>query len=275
MFKLKYILALVLLFIGIAFVSAQDIPEKPNPPRLVNDYVGVLNADEINKLESKLVSFNEASSTQIAIVIVNTLNDYEPADYAQRLGEKWGIGQKGKNNGVVILIKPTGGKGEKKVFIAPGYGLEPVIPDATCKNIVENEILPNFRNNDFYKGLDAATNVLISLAKKEFPASEYNKKVAQNRKKSPGIIPMLIVIFVIVVIFLGKGFSGAASNYSSKGKIPFWTLFWLAMMSNQGSSGGHWGNFSSGSGGFGGGGGGGFGGFGGGGFGGGGAGGSW
>ncbi len=97
-------------------------------------------------LEQKLVAFNDSTSTQIAIVIVPTLGGYDKADYAQTLAEKWGIGQKRTNNGVLILIKPKtpGSKGE--VQIATGYGLEGAIPDITCAEIIDREILPAFRN---------------------------------------------------------------------------------------------------------------------------------
>ena len=270
----KKLMLLILLIGGFASAFAQGIPEKPNPQKLVNDYIGLLSPEQQAFLENKLDRFNDSSSTQIAVVIVNTLNDLEPADYAQQLGQKWGIGQKGKNNGIVILIKPTGGQGQKKVFIAPGYGLEAVIPDATCKLIVENELLPNFRQNNFVGGIDAAVNVIMALAKKDYPASAYNKR-HENKSGSPWVGLIIIVIIVVVSLVLRTmAAKGTSQHYASGGNFPFWTLFWLMMMGNN-SRGGNWGDFSSGSGGFGGGGGGGFGGFGGGSFGGGGAGGSW
>jgi uncharacterized protein len=280
MSKIKYILSFIVLFFGLQFSNfqtfklsnlyAQDIPEKPSPPKLVNDFAGLLNPQEVNNLEVKLEDFNNTTSTQIVVAIVKSLNGYDPNDFTQKLGEKWGVGQKGKNNGLVIMVCPS----ERKMSIQTGYGLEAVIPDATCKLIIENEIKPYFRQNNFYKGIDVATNLLMGLAKKEFPASELNKKL-QKRESKQNILPAIFIILIVIVIFAVRGFSGAASHYSSKSKFPFWTLFWLSMMSNSGSREGSWNNFSSGSGGFGGGGGGGFGGFGGGSFGGGGASGSW
>ena len=78
----------------------------------------MLNAEEVNALEQKLVAFNDSTSTQIAIVIVHHLKGYDKADYAQRLGEKWGIGQKGLNNGILILVKPKTADSKGEVFIA-------------------------------------------------------------------------------------------------------------------------------------------------------------
>ena len=87
---------------------AQDLPEKPK--RLVNDYAGLLSDQEVNYLERKLVNYNDTTSTQITVLIVNNLNGYDIEDYAQRVGQKWGAGQKGKDNGVIIVIKTENSK---------------------------------------------------------------------------------------------------------------------------------------------------------------------
>jgi uncharacterized protein len=259
---------IVLLFLttGTYKIYSQDIPEKPVPPRLVNDFAGLLNAGEANALEQKLVSFNDSTSTQIAIVIVKDLGGYAKADYAQRLGEKWGIGQKGLNNGLLILIKPSsqGSKGE--VQITQGYGLEGAVPDLTCAAIIDNEILPAFRKGDYFGGLDQATTTIMALARGEYTAEQYGKN---NKKITAKSAPfgIILVILVILIIISGKGKSNH-SNISRSG-LPLWVLLGM-MNSGRGSHSGSWGGFSGGGGG-----GGGFGGFGGGSFGGGGAGGSW
>jgi uncharacterized protein len=254
--------------------SAQDIPEKPFPPRLVNDFARLLTRQESATLENKLVAFNDSTSTQISVVIVKTLNGYDRADYAQKLAEKWGIGQKGRNNGILMLVKTKTAGSSGQVFIAPGYGLEGAIPDITCGEIIDREILPAFRNEDYYSGLDRSTDILMSLAAREFSAEEYgnmNKRSADNT--GPGIVMFIIIILVLILIISGRKGGSNHKNISSKG-LPLWLL--LSMMnSGRSSHRGSWGGFSGG-GGFGGRrGGGGFGGFGGGSFGGGGAGGSW
>jgi len=250
-------------------VDAQDFPDKPVPPRLVNDFAGMLSSNEVNALESKLVTFDDSTSTQIAIVTVTSLHGYDKADYAQRLGEKWGIGQKGKNNGILILVKPKSESENGEVYIAQGYGLEGAIPDLPASEIVNNEILPAFRAGDYYKGLDKATSTLMSLAKGEFSADEFRKKAKHDYT---AITPFIIIlIFIIIMISVRRGGGSNQQHISNKG-LPFWML--LSMMNSRNSHNGSWGGFSGGGGGFGGGGGG-FGGFGGGSFGGGGAGGSW
>lgn len=249
-------------------LQAQDIPEPPVPPRLVNDLAGILAPDQVETLERKLVTFNDSTTTQITIVIVPSLNGYDKADFTQRLAEKWGVGQAGKNNGVVVMVKPKTASENGQAFIASGYGLEGVLPDAICFRIVEQEMIPRFREDDYYGGIEAGTNTIMSLVKGEFTADQYSKK----GKSSPyGIIIPLIIMGVVFMLIR----SSRARSYSMGKNIPFWTAFWLLGSMGRGNHSGSWGNFSSGSGFGGGGGGGGFGGFGGGSFGGGGAGGSW
>jgi uncharacterized protein len=255
-------------------INAQTFPEVSSPPRIVNDFVGILSPEENMALESRLVAFNDSTSTQIAVIVVDDLQGLEPWEYATKIGEKWGVGQAGKENGIVILIKPTGGKGEKKVFIACGKGLEGIIPDAIALQIVNNEMLPRFKQNDFAGGINAAVDVLQGLALKDFAAADYQKKVGES-EDPPLLIVIIICILALMLVFVIPAFK--ARSYAGTNNIGFWAAFFLIM--NSGSSSGSYNHFSRGTGGFGGfgggSGGGGFGGFGGGSFGGGGAGGSW
>ena len=262
-------LALLLFFGIVSTVKSQDIPPRPDPPRLVNDFAGVLKADEIQSLERKLDAFNDSTSSQIVVVTVKSLNGYDKNEFARLIGEKWGVGQKGKNNGAVVVVKPKYANEKGEACIQTGYGLEGAIPDALAKRIVENEMIPNFKNGDYYAGIESATSTMISLAKGEYTADQYTKRT--NKKSSPyGMLIPLIIIGVVFMLIRGSRAQGMSVGKS----IPFWTAFWLLGSMGRGHSG-SWNDFSSGGGGFGGGGGGGFGGFGGGSFGGGGAGGSW
>jgi Beta-propeller domains of methanol dehydrogenase type len=259
-------LLIVFLFVlTFSHANAQGIPERPNPPRLVNDFANILSPQEVTDLENRLVIFNDSTSTQIVVVIVPSLNDLEKADFAEQLGSKWGVGQQKTNNGCVVLIKPKTAGENGEAFIAPGYGLESVIPDATAFNIVNNEMIPHFKQNDYYSGINAGVETVMALTRGEFTAAQYDKR---NAKKTGAgfLIPIIILIIVFLMI---KG--GGGRHHSIGKSLPFWTMMMLMGSGNRG--GGGFG--SGGGGGFGGGGGGGFGGFGGGGFGGGGAGGSW
>lgn len=258
---IKNLLFAAILLLNAASGFAQgSIPEAPNPPRLVNDFAQILSPDELQNLESKLVAFNDSTSVQIAVVIVPTLNGYEKADFANQLGEKWGVGGSKFDNGIVVLIKPKSSSENGEAFIATGYGVEGAIPDATAYDIVNNEMIPQFKQNDYYGGINAATDVLISLVKGEFKADSYSKK-----KKGSSAFFVLIIIVVIIILISRNNSNHHTINRSGGGGL----LFFPWMMGGGGGSGGSGGGFG------GGGGGGGFGGFGGGSFGGGGAGGSW
>lgn len=268
--KSLYLLTLLVLFytISIDRVFSQNIPERPVPPRLVNDFAGMLKGEEVSTLEHKLVVFNDSTSTQIAIVIVPSLGGYDKADFAQQVAEKWGIGRKGLNNGVLILVKPKTADSNGQVQIAPGYGLEGAIPDITCGEIVDREILPAFRNGDYYGGLNNATNTLMSLSRGEFSAAEYGQKAKKNTGKGAPLGLIIFIVFIIIAM-ISRNSGGSNNKHISTGGLPFWML--MGMMNSGRGSSGSWGGFSGG----GSSGGGGFGGFGGGSFGGGGAGGSW
>ena len=260
----------VALFISLTSNAQEEFPARPEPPRLVNDLAGVLSAEQNASLENKLVAFYQKTSTQIAIVTVKSLSGYDKADYAQKLSEKWGIGQKGKNNGILILVKPKLANERGEVFVAVGYGLEAVVPDAVARQaLVGTELIPAFKQNDYFKGLDRSTDVLIALTSGEFTADQY-VKAANKKGKSGGIGGFGFIMIVLVLIFLFNRGSG-----NSRGIGTTRGFLGGLLLGNMlgGSHSGSWGGFSGGDGGSSGGGG--FGGFGGGSFGGGGAGGSW
>jgi len=258
--KRKFIL-LPITILWITLLQAR-IPERPSPPRLVNDFAGVLSPGQANSLENTLVQFARETSTQIVVVTVKDLQGYDPGDFAFRLGEGWGVGQKGRNNGVVILVKPKAGSEKGQVFIATGYGLEGVLPDAVVnRTVIDNEMIPHFRQNDYYSGLESGIKVIMDITRGEYTAEEYQENY-EGGGSIAGIV-MMFIIFLIIMIMRSRRF------YSPGKNIPLWIA--LGMLSGNHSHRGTFSDFSSGSGGFSGG----FGGFGGGSFGGGGAGGSW
>ncbi|MBN2261818.1 MAG: TPM domain-containing protein [Prolixibacteraceae bacterium] len=269
---MRKLLLIIASLLASIFAVANDLPQRPEPPTLVNDFANVLSRDERAALERKLVDYFAATSTQIAVVTVNSLSDYQISDYAFRLGEKWGVGGAKFNNGIIMVVKPKTSTSKGEAFIAVGYGLEGAVPDATAKQVVENEMITRFKNNDMYGGIESGTSVLIDLTKGEYNYQQYAKHVEGQGGFSPFII--FLVIFVIFPILFGrrrKGFYAAGGRSS----LPFWLAMGMLGGSRRGNSG-MFNDFSSGSGSFGGGSSfGSFGGFGGGSFGGGGAGGSW
>ena len=247
------------LWIPVTLVAQDKLPVPDAPSSWVNDYANVFSASEVSQLERKLNEFEYRTSTQIFVITLDDNGGYPVSMLTPLIGERWGVGQKGKDNGLLVVMDMQ----DRDVFISTGYGVEEFIPDAIAKRIVENEIVPNFKTGNFYGGIDAATDVMISLLDGKFTADEYRKQTASKGGSSIGGVLFMIILFSI--IFGGRrrssGMGGRRSN------LPLWLA--LGMLSG-GRSSGSFGNFNSGGGGFGG-----FGGGGGGSFGGGGAGGSW
>lgn len=261
-------IALITLFLLIlsADLSAQ-VPQRPSPPKLVNDLAGIFSQEQVSTLETKLVDFANKTSNQIVVATLNDLGGMDKAQMAFSIGDQWKVGQAKFDNGVVILIKPKSGNERGEVFIASGYGLEGALPDAICKRIVENEMIPEFRSDNYYGGVERALAVIMPIAAGEISSAEYAKKTQDAGAFGSISVLVLMGIFFILMAFKKKG----PTNMGGGGKrgpsaLDLLLLGSLLSGSSRGSSGGF------GGGGFGGGG---FGGFGGGGFGGGGAGGSW
>ncbi len=250
--KNKIILCAIVFLCLILFAfpsQAQDFPEPMQPKRLVNDFSNLIPDDQEQALENKLRAYNDSTSTQIAIVVVATTQPDEVSDYSFKLAEKWGIGRTSKNNGILILVAQD----DHDVFIATGYGMEGTVTDAMAKKIIEENLVPHFKNSEYYEGLNEATDKIIALASGEYQGD--NTSSDSDDKKLPAFFFFLLFILFLWLISKIPGIGGGRGGFG-------------------GGYGGWGGGFSSGGGSFGGGGSS-FGGFGGGSFGGGGAGGKW
>ena len=257
-----------------------QIPPQPDPPRLVNDYAGVLTSEQVNELEHRLVAFNDSTSNVICVVIVNDLGDYTAAEFAYEIGDQWGVKDKNFDNGVVILIKPSSARGgDGDIYISTGYDLEGVLPDAACKRIIEQQFIPELKRGNYYEALVKGLDVILPAV-----SGEINVARDDSGEDDAFLAGFVIFLFIMIVILISsasksshnrRGGDGSGDDSVNKEDLLN-AIFWGTIL-----SGGHRGGSShSGGSGFGGGfgggsfGGGGFGGFGGsGGFGGGGAGG--
>lgn len=263
----RLFLLISLFFLASLYAFSQGvnkvIPARPNPPKLVNDFAHVLTPEQVQALENKLVAYDDSTSSQIAVVTMTSTQDYPIEEVALGILRQWGVGGKEHNNGIVLLVSVE----DRKVRIETGYGLEGAVPDITANSIIEHDIVPAFKEGNYYRGLDAATNSIIEAAAGEYKAPEgYADRGNRGGGISLGKIILGIIILWIILGVFGSG-GGRGGGFASRrgyrgfgGPIIFPGSF------------GHGGGF--GGGGFGGGGGG-FGGFGGGGGGGGGASGSW
>ncbi len=245
--------ACMVLFVAMAFgAMAKQIPAPTG--RLVSDFAGVLSPAQAQRLEDKLVAFDDSTSSQIAIVIENSTEGEDIFDYAYRLAQSWGIGQKGKDNGILIYVAVK----DRKMRILTGLGTEALVTDAMAKRIIERVMVPRFRKGQFYEGLDRATSILMQILSGAFQPDE------------PRAIPAWVILLIFVLLFFlfvylasRQSHSGGGGYYRGGRYDDPWRGggWWIGGGGSGGSSGGF--------------GGGGFGGFGGGSFGGGGAGGSW
>ena len=219
----------------------------------VTDFTNTLQFSEWRSLETELKLFEDSTSTQIAVVMIQSLKGDDIADYSLKIAEANKIGSKGKDNGLVLLIA----KDDKKIRFEVGYGLEGSLPDALCDQIIRNEMRPRFRDGDYYGGISAGVDAAIMATKGEYKAEGR----AKDNVKNVGRIVMTIVLFVI----FGMSIFGGGRRYGISSRGHYRSGYWGGGIGGGGFFGG---------GGFGGGGGGGFSG-GGGSFGGGGASGGW
>ena len=255
--KLSCIIIMVFSFLHVVAqqrsnnTMADIIKNAPSPAKLVNDFAGVLTEDQKQTLERKLVSLDDSTFTQIAVVIVTSLDGYDVADAAIELGRSWGVGNKKTNSGVVLLIS----KNDRKLNISPGYGLEGALTDAESNDIIQGIIRPNFKGEDYYRGIDQGTDAIIKAVK-----GQYSNPRAARTKGSGGGKLIFIIIIILFLLFAGRGGGGGIIGPMILGNM-------LGGGSGRGGGGGWGGGGSSGGGGFGG--------FGGGSFGGGGSSGSW
>ncbi len=262
---MKKISCILFLVVAFLFVHAQNgsnksmadiIKTAPNPPKLVNDYTGTLTADQQQALERKLVELDDSTFTQIVVVIVNSLDGYDVADAAIELGRTWGVGNKKNNSGVVLLIA----KKDRKLNISPGYGLEGALTDIESGQIIRDIITPNFKTNNYYRGVDEGTDAIIKAVKGEYDTA----RPRQSKSTGSGKI-ILIIIIVLFILLSGSGGNKGGTFMSRRGFRGLGAPFIFG--SGGGGGGSSWGGGGSSGGGFGG--------FGGGSFGGGGSSGSW
>jgi uncharacterized protein len=221
-------------------VAAQAAPSFPPLTGRVVDEAGILSQDAQDKLTALLAEHEQQTGNQVVVATVKSLQGYDIQEYGVDLGRAWGIGQKGKNNGVLIVVAPN----ERKVGIDTGYGMEGELTDAQSKLIIENTILPYFKKGDFDSGVLAGTvQVLQALGGKPSNAASLPQPPPSQHESGSGGIPIIFIVIVLWIVF---------------GRF-FWPLFFLGgIMGGRGFGGGSFGGggggFSGGGGSFGGGG---------------------
>jgi uncharacterized protein len=269
MWKFKHILILILLFSSFLGFAQFDIPKIPKEQTSVYDYINLLTPSQKNSLEEKLIKYSDTTSTQIVIAIISTTKGENIGLLAPRWGHDWGIGQAKEDNGVFILLA----KDDRKIWIAPGYGVESKLTAGINGELIRDFIIPEFKKDDYYSGLNQGVDAIFQVLNGEYQGT---RKESTNSGIPIQFIIILFFIFIIIIISISKNKRGGGNGGNRGNKQDGFDIWDAIILSNMGRGNYRSGGFggSSGSGGsFGGGG---FGGgFGGGGFSGGGAGGSW
>jgi uncharacterized protein len=198
---------------------AQDIPQKPNPARFVNDYAHFLNTDVAQTLETQLRAYHDTTTNQIVFVSVETLNGLEPYEYALKIHEKWGVGNAKKDNGIVFLVS----KKERKIWISVGYGLEDMVPDITTKRIIRDQVTPRFKAGNFDQGI---INGVMSIIKS--CEGKYNDKYVHQQDASGDEVFLALFVFILIFVVLIAISRKSSSNTVSRRGLNTWggpTLF--------------------------------------------------
>ncbi|MDP5081268.1 MAG: TPM domain-containing protein [Winogradskyella sp.] len=256
--QLKHIKGLLLfLFLGSPCVvlAQYNIPEKPEFQTSVYDEINLLSPSQKTSLEQKLIRYSDSTSTQIVLVTINSTE----GEYINYLGAewltKWGIGQADTDNGILILLA----KNDRKIGINTGFGVEHLLTDALSKRIIERDIIPYFKREDYYGGLDRATDAIFEVLSGEYKGTRQNESTDFPIE----VFVFLFFIFVLVVIAISKSRGGGNGKNGSNRHMGR-DILEAIILSNMGrgsysrrSSGGFGGGFgsggSSGGGGFGGG----------------------
>lgn len=234
-----------------------DVPKKPTKETqkdtLVYDYAKLLSKAELRLLNTKLNRYEDSTSTQIVIAIIKTSNGEDLSLLGAKWGQKWGIGQAKEDNGILILLA----KEDRNIDINTGYGIEYRMTDRMTERIINQVIIPQFKNNNYYAGLDQGTDAIFLALNGEFKETRDFDDGSSLRASL-----VLFFVFLIILFMLSRRNKGNGKNNGRRGGG---SLLDVIILSNMGRTGGFGGGGSFGGGG----------GFGGGGFGGGGASGSW
>jgi uncharacterized protein len=186
--RVSLILPLVLLY----FVSGSSQTSKLEPAGFINDYTVILSEQQKTVLETLSATIEKETSAEIAVVIIQSLEGRDIEGYANEIFNGWGIGKKGKDNGVLILVS----LGDRKIRIETGYGVEPVLPDAVCGRIIRNVMAPRFRENKYYDGIYNAITTIAQYIKGEEPPA-----TAVTLPDKRNFIPFLIVWHGFLLFF--------------------------------------------------------------------------
>jgi len=186
---LVFVAVAAVVVLGSGLAAALDVPALK---ARVNDYAGLLAPSTVSQLEQALLAFEQSESTQIVVLTVNSLQGESLEDFSMQVAEAWNVGQKGLDNGALLLIS----KNDRKIRIEVGYGLEGSLTDMISGRIIRNVIVPAFRSGDFDQGVANGVGAMMAAVKGEFQAQPV-KRQPRGRESSVSFIPLIVFIFLI------------------------------------------------------------------------------
>ena len=233
---------------AVAPALAQSGPTFPPLNGRVIDHGDLISDAKELELAARLETLERDTTDQVVVVTVADLQGYEIEEYGYQLGRAWGIGQDGKNNGVLLIVAPS----ERKVRIEVGYGLEPVLTDALSALIIQNEILPSFREGYFERGIEQGVDAIDRQLRLD-PAEAHARAAAAERPRSEapiGVGVVIAVIFILMILAMIGGAGGRGRRRpSGVGHILLWAAAEVLSSHVRGGGGGFGGGGSGGGGG--------------------------
>ncbi|HOP39791.1 MAG TPA: TPM domain-containing protein [Geobacteraceae bacterium] len=188
---MKNIIVFLLLLLSAGVAHALDVPPLKGH---VNDYAEMLSPSIAERIEAELTAFEASDSTQVVVLTIPSLEGENLEEFSIKVADAWQIGQKGKDNGAILLVS----KGDRKIRIEVGRGLEGTLTDLLSGRIIRYEIAPRFKQGDFNGGIYAGVNAIMSAVKGEYSASPQDAR--QGKKGSSRITTLLIFLFVACVV---------------------------------------------------------------------------
>lgn len=183
-----------------------EIPSKPSKQTAVYDYAGVLRANEKKALTEKLLRYANATSTQIVLVSIASTQGEDIQFLGANWLSKWGIGQAGKDNGILILLAQE----DRRIGINTGYGIEDRLTDALSKRIIESLIIPEFKSGNYYKGLNAGTDAIFEVLTGAF--TEESKPRRSKKEAFVSLVFLILFIVILISVFGRRGGKGGSSG---------------------------------------------------------------
>ena len=185
---------------ALAAIAAYAAPTFPSLTGRVVDNAGILSPQAQDRLNTLLAEEEKETGNQIVVATLKSLQGYTIEEYGYRLGRAWGIGQKSKNNGALLIVVPS----EHKVRIETGYGLEGQLTDAQSRIIIDQFVRPAFRRGDYDQGVTAGTEAIIKVLGGVHFAPEQNAPADEDRDGGPGGIPWIFIVIVLVWLVFGR-----------------------------------------------------------------------